>query len=89
MQSSGSTKALSLSPSKVHQRLSSLESFPAVYRYKFDENAVTVSGDYIDDPRKAITLLKSTSNAELTIPQRAADFKTEVQWRLLLRNSNS
>jgi hypothetical protein len=66
--------------------LASQESFPTVYRKKFDTNAVAVAGDYYDNPRKVASMLKSTSSKALNIPCRAADFKTEVQWRLLLRN---
>ena len=74
------------SPNEVHNRLAAQESFPTVYRVKFDANSSSVAGDYHDNPRKVASLLKSTSNKALNIPCRSADFKTEVQWRLLLRN---
>jgi hypothetical protein len=48
-----------------------------------------VSGDYIEDPLKAIRLLKSTSAAQLTIPRRAQDFGAEVTWRLSLRDASN
>ena len=70
----------------VHHKLSSVESFPDTYKKKFDENSVDVSGNYHADPRKAINLLKSTSSAALNIPGRAADFASEVNWRMQLRN---
>jgi hypothetical protein len=89
LQDSPSGNSYNMSPSKVHQRLSSHENFPKGYKNKLDENSVTVSGDYIQDPRKAMSLLKSSSHCELTIPGRAADFKSEVHWRLLLRNPNA
>ncbi len=72
----------------VHHKLSSAEHFPHTYKKKFDENSVDVSGNYIADPRKAISLLKSTSSAKLTIPGRAADFTSEVHWRMQLRNGD-
>ncbi len=74
--------------SAIHNKLNSQENYPLAYKVKYDENSLPVSGDYIDDPRKTVKLLQSTPSSKLTIPGRAADFKSEVQWRLLLRNDN-
>ena len=45
-----------------------------------------VSGDFCADPIRAEGMLVSRSHAQLTIPGRAADFRTEVEWRLRLRS---
>lgn len=80
------TKAVRSGISAIHNKLSSEENYPSTYKRKYDESNHPISGDYIDDPRKATRLLQSTSSSKLTIPGRAADFKSEVQWRLLLRS---
>lgn len=72
--------------SQVFQKLYSQESFPDIYKKKFDESIHDVAGDYADDPKKVMNLLKNRSYAELNIPGRAADFKSEVAWRMQLRN---
>lgn len=41
----------------------------------------------MDNPLKAIKLLQGTGYSELNIPLRAADFKSEVTWRLQLRDN--
>lgn len=75
----------------AQQRLSSPESFTGMYRKRFEPAtepiaAHNVSGDIVTNPRRAMTLLKDTAPKDLTIPTRACDFRTEVEWRLSLRN---
>lgn len=81
----------SKSPTKysaVHHKLSSQENFPSIFKKKFDREYNSIAGDYYHDPRKCIDMLKNRSHGELTIPGRAADFKSEVQWRMQLRNND-
>lgn len=72
----------------VHVKLSSIDSFPETYKKRFfhDSGELGGTGDLSDDPRKVINLLRGTSKEMLNIPGRAADFKSEVQWRMQLRN---
>ena len=70
-------------------RLCEVESFTGLYRRRFDPSKAAmraVSGDYCADPLGAERMLQSKTCAELTIPGRAADFRTEVEWRMRLRS---
>lgn len=44
-----------------------------------------LSGDFSSSPLDASRMLISRSNPQLTIPERAADFRAETDWRLNLR----
>lgn len=72
---------------EVHKRLSDVSSYTGLYRHRFTskDGPLAITGDYLDQPLKAIRLLKNTSSSMLTIPGRAADFCTEVNWRMSLR----
>jgi hypothetical protein len=70
----------------VHLKLSSIESFPETYKQRFFESHGGGAGDLADDPKKVINLLSGTSADRLNIPGRSADFRSEVQWRMQLRN---
>ena len=52
-------------------------------------NPYPVSGDIVVNPKRAIRLLHQTPSRDLTIPTRACDFRTEVEWRLSLRDVES
>ena len=70
-------------------RLCEVESFTGLYKRRFDPSKAAmraVSGDYCADPLGAERMLQSKTCAELTIPGRAADFRTEVEWRMRLRS---
>eukprot|EP01041_Mallomonas_annulata_P010652 gene10652-22235_t len=70
----------------AQQRLCQVESFTGMYKKRFEVNpSCPVSGDYCDRPIRATRLLNSTPVNLLTIPSRAGDFRTEVEWRLQLR----
>jgi hypothetical protein len=74
--------------SPAQQRLSQVESFTGAYKSRFDANDkkyADYAGDYAKNPREASRLLVNRSNAELTIPGKAADFRSEVTWRMQLR----
>mmetsp|Transcript_2524 Transcript_2524/g.4577 ORF Transcript_2524/g.4577 Transcript_2524/m.4577 type:complete len:155 (+) Transcript_2524:115-579(+) len=74
--------------SPAQQRLSQVDTFTGAYRVRFegtDKRFQDYEGDYAKNPREASKLLVNKSNAELTIPGHAADFRTEVTWRLQLR----
>ena len=72
----------------VQERLSQLDSFTGMYKRRFDQgdDAYPVTGDLCQNPKRAIRLLKDRSRHQLTIPKRACDFRSEVEWRLTLRN---
>ena len=74
----------------VQSRLSQLDSFTGMYKRRFDQgedaDIYPVTGDLCQNPKRAIRLLKDRSRHQLTIPKRACDFRSEVEWRLTLRN---
>lgn len=74
--------------SPTQARLCNPTTFTGMYKRRFEgrHSFTCVSGDYIDEPREAMRMLQGTTYHDLTIPKRAADFKTEVQWRMILRN---
>ena len=51
----------------------------------FDDKVDEHLGDFCRNPLKARILLLNNSYSDLTIPTRAADFRTGVEWRLQLR----
>ncbi len=74
----------------VQQKLSSPETFTGMYKARFEPPEVvpfSVTGDLVSNPRRAMKLLRFTAPKDLTIPTRACDFRTEVEWRLMLRNA--
>lgn len=74
-------------PAPVHLRLSSMDNWPETYKQRFFENGGThAGGDIADEPKGVINLLSGTSVGQLNIPGRAADYLSEVQWRMQLRN---
>lgn len=75
-----------LNDDSVYSKLNKAENFPLAYKKKY-EGTSSISGDFLDDPVKAINLLKGTSSSNLNISGRSADFKSEVQWRMQLRNN--
>ncbi len=75
-----------LSEDSVYAKLNKAENFPVAYKKKY-EGHIPVSGDFLDQPVKAINLLRGTSSSNLNISGRSADFKSEVQWRMQLRNN--
>lgn len=70
----------------AQKRLSDAKNFTHNYNIKRDPNHGNAAGDYLDQPLKATKLLQSTAYNQLTIPGRAADFKSEVTFRMSLRN---
>lgn len=75
-----------LSENSVYAKLNKAENFPVAYKKKYEGHS-PVSGDFLDHPVKAINLLRGTSSSNLNISGRSADFKSEVQWRMQLRNN--
>jgi hypothetical protein len=73
--------------SPAQQRLSQIDTFTGAYRVRFDKDKrfSDYEGDYAKNPTEAAKILVNRSNAELTIPGKSADFRTEVTWRLQLR----
>lgn len=69
----------------AQSRLCAVDNFTGMYKSRF-ENKLDVSGDIVVNPKRAIRLLKDRSRGELTIPTRPCDFRSEVEWRLSLRN---
>lgn len=71
----------------TQEKLANLQSFTGQYKVRFnpDQGSSLNNGDYCSRPIDAIRMLNSTSHKDLTIPTRAGDFKTEVEWRLSLR----
>jgi hypothetical protein len=72
---------------KVHCKLSSQESFPFVYKTKTINNESIKNSEeyYYNEPLKATNILKHTLNPDSKFRGRAADFKSEVVWRMQLR----
>ena len=70
-------------------RLSDVDNFSPVVRDRVlrKVNDGNNFGEYCHDPLKARRLLMNLSYSDLTIPGRAADFRTGVEWRLMLRPS--
>ena len=68
-------------------RLSDVDKFSRVVRDRVLKNVKDQNnfGEYCHDPIKARKLLMNLSYRDLTIPGRAADFRTGVEWRLMLR----
>lgn len=77
-----------LKMNKAQEKLSNNRYFTHSYRIKHNSGnaAEDYQGDYLPNPLKATKLLQSTSYNALTIPGRAADFKSEVTFRMSLRN---
>jgi len=75
----------------VHEKLYSQDSFPTAYRSKFDQHIHDVSGDMFEDRKRTLTLLKDVSSTDINLVglNRSADLKSEVTWRLLLRNDEA
>jgi len=77
----------------VFKRLSSIETFPLAYQRHFYANTHKSSdyfdGDIMDSNKTVMKLLTGSSRSELTIPGRAADFTSEVTWRMQLRGDMS
>ena len=68
-------------------RLSQQEAFTSNYMNRIkNTHQAGHSGDYVDDPINATRMLKSLACRELTIPGRAQDFSSTVEWRLQLRS---
>ena len=72
---------------QVFQKLSSQDKYTDVFKKHIDGSSADVAGDYVDNPLKAVKLLQGTGYSGLNIPLRAADFKSEVTWRLQLRDN--
>ena len=71
---------------ETQRRLCEVNNFTGMYKKRFDERARHLpTGEVCENPIRAIRLLNSTSLDKLTIPARAGDFRTEVEWRLQLR----
>lgn len=65
-----------------------------MYKKRFEpddpkSNPFPVSGDIVVNPKRAMRLLRQTPTKDLTIPRRACDFRSEVEWRLSLRDVES
>ena len=75
--------------SAAYERLSSEEAFTTNYSNKIHQThrIDSHSGDYLEDPRAAAKLLMNSSYSDLTIPGRAADFSSSVEWRMQLRSN--
>lgn len=77
------------SNSPVHSRVSDPSTFTGFYRRRHQaggQHAVhAVTGDFASHPLEAQNMLLSRSHYQLTIPGRAADFRSEVEWRMDLR----
>lgn len=73
----------------AYERLSSEEAFTTNYSNKIHHTHMkdSHSGDYLEDPRAAAKLLMNSSYSDLTIPGRAADFSSTVEWRMQLRSN--
>ena len=69
--------------------ISDVDSFSPVVRDRVLQKVKDSNnfGEYCHDPIKARRLLMNLSYSDLTIPGRAADFRTGVEWRLMLRPS--
>jgi hypothetical protein len=72
-------------------KLSNVENFSQIVRDRVLDKVHDSNnyGEYCHDPLKARKLLMNLSYRDLTIPGRAADFRTGVEWRLMLRPSLS
>jgi hypothetical protein len=78
---------------EVQARLSLPKSFTGVYRRRFNPEVFhhnSESGDLCTHPKKALRLLKEVSTKALGESKnaRACDFRSEVEWRLTLRDSH-
>ena len=71
--------------SRTQKKLSKPENFTTVTKSRFEHTDISVSGDFCSDPSKATRMLMSNSYSDLTIPTRAADFNSGVEFRLSLR----
>mmetsp|Transcript_59916 Transcript_59916/g.118828 ORF Transcript_59916/g.118828 Transcript_59916/m.118828 type:complete len:197 (+) Transcript_59916:67-657(+) len=75
----------------AQRRLSDSSSFTGVHRRKLQAGCEammhTASGEYCERPIRAQRMLQSRSYCDLTQPTRAADFRSETEWRLGLRPS--
>lgn len=76
---------------QVQSRLSLPHQFTGVYRRRFDPEVFhhhSESGDLCDRPHKSLRLLKEVSTKALGESKnaRACDLRSEVEWRLTLRD---
>jgi hypothetical protein len=72
----------------VYDRLSSEETFTANYANRMHGTHINGhSGDYFDNPLKVSKMLMNSSYSDLTIPTRAQDFSSSVEWRTQLRSN--
>jgi hypothetical protein len=73
----------------AYERLSSQEAFTTNYSNKIHHTHMKDyhSGDYCEDPLQVSKMLMNSSYADLTIPGRAADFSSTVEWRMQLRSN--
>mmetsp|Transcript_67282 Transcript_67282/g.121197 ORF Transcript_67282/g.121197 Transcript_67282/m.121197 type:complete len:149 (+) Transcript_67282:73-519(+) len=73
----------------AQQRLSDSATFTGFYKQRAVAGCTammrTASGDYCELPIQAAQILASSTYGELTRPHGAADFCSEVTWRLQLR----
>jgi hypothetical protein len=71
----------------VQRKLAEPDSFTGMYKSRFMYPPEwPPSGDIVPNPKRAMRILKETPLSDLTIPTRACDFRTEVEWRLSLRD---
>ena len=73
----------------AYERLSSEEAFTTTYANKIHHTHMKDyhSGDYAQDPIAVSKMLMNSSYSDLTIPGRAADFSSTVEWRMQLRSN--
>jgi hypothetical protein len=72
----------------LYDRLSSEEAFTINYANRVHGTHLDGhSGDYFDNPLKVSKMLMNSSYSDLTIPGRAQDFSSSVEWRTQLRSN--
>lgn len=77
------------SNSPLVRKLTSLEAFPTTYQKRIESSLnENENGDIVDMSKKTSKLLKDASASSLYTPTRASDFRSEIRWRLMLRDSN-
>jgi len=70
----------------IHKKLHSQESFPMVYAMKRDPTRADGVGNLSEGPNRATVLLTDAHTSHRSIPGRSADFLSELNWRMQLRN---
>lgn len=75
--------------SPLVQKLTSKDAYPATYQKRIESSMnEDHAGDIIDMSKRTSKLLKDASASSLYVPARASDFRSEIRWRLMLRNSS-